>query len=68
MAKCEKIGAFALTEPDAGSDSGSLRTTAVSRDGGYVLNGEKRWIGNASFADVVVIWARAEDGRVGGFL
>jgi glutaryl-CoA dehydrogenase len=68
MAKCEKIGAFALTEPDAGSDPGSLRTTAVSRDGGYVLNGEKRWIGNASFADVVVIWARTEDGRVGGFL
>jgi glutaryl-CoA dehydrogenase len=68
MAKCEKIGAFGLTEPDAGSDPGSLTTTAASRDGGYVLNGEKKWIGNASFADVVVIWARTEDGRVGGFL
>ena len=68
MAKCERIGAFALTEPAAGSDPGSLKTTAVPRDGGYVLNGEKRWIGNASFADVVVIWARTEDGRVGGFL
>jgi glutaryl-CoA dehydrogenase len=67
MAKCEKIGAFGLTEPEAGSDPGSL-TTAVTKDGGYVLNGEKRWIGNASFADVVVIWARTEDGRVGGFL
>jgi glutaryl-CoA dehydrogenase len=68
MARCEKIGSFALTEPGAGSDPGSLTTTAVARDGGYVLNGEKRWIGNASFADVVVIWARTEDGRVGGFL
>jgi glutaryl-CoA dehydrogenase len=68
MAKCEKIGAFALTEPDAGSDPGSLTTTAASRDGGYVLDGEKRWIGNASFADVVVVWARTEDGRIGGFL
>ena len=67
MAKCEKIGAFGLTEPEAGSDPGSL-TTAVTKDGGYVLNGEKRWIGNASFADVVVIWARTEDGRIGGFL
>jgi glutaryl-CoA dehydrogenase len=68
MAKCEKIGAFGLTEPGAGSDPGSLTTTATSSDGGYVLNGEKKWIGNASFADVVVIWARTEDGLVGGFL
>jgi glutaryl-CoA dehydrogenase len=68
MAKCEKIGSFGLTEPDAGSDPGSLTTTAVAESGGYVLNGEKKWIGNASFADVVVIWARMEDGRVGGFL
>src|SRR5919202_1257676 len=57
MAKCEKIGCFGLTEPDAGSDPGSLMTSAVEKDGGYVLNGEKRWIGNASFADVAVIWA-----------
>jgi glutaryl-CoA dehydrogenase len=68
MAKCEKIGAFALTEPDAGSDPGSLTTTAASSDGGYVLNGSKRWIGNASFADVTVIWARDDEGQVGGFL
>ena len=68
MAKCEKIGAFALTEPEAGSDPGSLTTTAASSEGGYVLNGSKRWIGNASFADVTVIWARTEDGQVGGFL
>jgi glutaryl-CoA dehydrogenase len=68
MARCEKIGAFALTEPGAGSDPGSLTTTAAPGNGGYVLNGEKRWIGNASFADVVVIWARTEDGKIGGFL
>ena len=69
MARCEKIGAFALTEPEAGSDPGSLTTTAAPASGGtYVLNGSKRWIGNASFADVTVIWARTEDGRVGGFL
>jgi len=68
MARCEKIGAFALTEPGAGSDPGSMTTTAVAEEGGYVLNGEKRWIGNASFADVVVIWARTQDGKIGGFL
>ncbi|HEU4494109.1 MAG TPA: acyl-CoA dehydrogenase family protein [Rubrobacteraceae bacterium] len=68
MARCEKIGCFGLTEPEAGSDPGSLATTAVEQDGGYVLNGEKRWIGNASFADVAVIWARTEDGRIAGFL
>ena len=68
MARCEKVGCFGLTEPEAGSDPGSLSTTAVERDGGYVLSGEKKWIGNASFADVAVIWARTEDGRIGGFL
>jgi glutaryl-CoA dehydrogenase len=69
MAKCEKIGCFGLTEPEAGSDPGSLGTTAVKRDVGYVLNGEKKWIGNASFSDVAVIWARSEnEGRILGFL
>ena len=68
MARCEKIGSFALTEPGAGSDPGSLATTAALEDGGYVLNGEKRWIGNASFANVVVVWARTEGGKIGGFL
>jgi glutaryl-CoA dehydrogenase len=68
MATCEKIGCFGLTEPDAGSDPGSLTTTALQTDGGYVLDGEKRWIGNASFADVAVIWARTEDERIGCFL
>jgi glutaryl-CoA dehydrogenase len=68
MAKCEKIGCFGLTEPEAGSDPGSLGTTAVEKDGGYVLDGEKRWIGNASFSDVAVIWARTEGGEISGFL
>src|ERR687893_739627 len=68
MAKCEKVGCFGLTEPDAGSDPGSLGTTAVEESGGFVLNGEKKWIGNASFADVAVIWARMEDERIGCFL
>ena len=68
MAKCEKIGCFGLTEPEAGSDPGSLRTTAVENDGGYVLSGEKKWIGNASFSDVAVIWARTEDNMISGFL
>jgi glutaryl-CoA dehydrogenase len=68
MARCEKIGCFGLTEPEAGSDPGSLGTTAVERDGGYILEGEKKWIGNASFSDVAVIWARTEEGKILGFL
>ena len=68
MARCEKIGCFGLTEPEAGSDPGSLSTTAVEKDGGYALSGEKKWIGNASFSDVAVIWARTEDNKISGFL
>ncbi|MGH3145289.1 MAG: acyl-CoA dehydrogenase family protein [Rubrobacter sp.] len=68
MARCEKIGCFGLTEPEAGSDPGSMTTTAVESEGGYVLNGEKKWIGNAAFSDVAVIWARTEEGRISGFL
>ncbi|MHA7301717.1 acyl-CoA dehydrogenase family protein [Pseudarthrobacter sp. MDT1-22] len=69
MARLEKIGAFGLTEPDHGSDSVRLETSA-RRDGDhYILNGRKRWIGNASFADVVVLWARDEaDGKVKAFI
>lgn len=68
MARLEKIGAFALTEPDHGSDSVALETTA-RRDGDtYVLDGAKRWIGNGTIADVVVVWARGDDGEVKGFL
>jgi glutaryl-CoA dehydrogenase len=68
MARLEKIGAFGLTEPNHGSDAVALEARA-HRDGtAYVLNGAKRWIGNASMADVVIIWARDDDGQVGGFL
>jgi glutaryl-CoA dehydrogenase len=68
MARLETIGAFGLTEPEHGSDSVSMETTA-RRDGDeFILNGAKRWIGNASFADVVIIWARDEAGDVGAYL
>jgi glutaryl-CoA dehydrogenase len=69
MAKLEKIGAFALTEPAHGSDSVALETSA-RRDGDvWVLDGAKRWIGNGSVADVIVVFARSdEDGQVKGFL
>ena len=69
MARCEKIGAFALTEPNHGSDSVALETSA-RRDGDeWVIDGVKRWIGNGTIADVVVVWARSEeDGQVKGFL
>ena len=68
MARIEKIGAFGLTEPNHGSDAVALETRA-QRDGNeYIINGAKRWIGNASFADVTVIWARDDEGNVGGFL
>jgi glutaryl-CoA dehydrogenase len=69
MARLEKIGAFALTEPDHGSDSIALETSA-RRDGDtWVLDGRKKWIGNGSIADVVVVWARdVADGQVKGFL
>lgn len=70
MGRMERIGAFALTEPEGGSDvSLGLRTTA-RRDGDHwVLNGAKRWIGNATFADLTVVWARDEDdGQVKGFV
>jgi glutaryl-CoA dehydrogenase len=68
MAKLEKIGAFGLTEPDHGSDSVALETSAARVGDEYVLNGAKRWIGNASIADVTVVWARDADGDVGGYL
>jgi glutaryl-CoA dehydrogenase len=68
MARMEKIGAFGLTEPEHGSDAVALETSA-RRDGDHwVLDGTKRWIGNASFADLVIVWARDDDGKVGGFV
>jgi glutaryl-CoA dehydrogenase len=68
MARLDKLGAFALTEPNHGSDSVALETTARRVGDSYVINGAKRWIGNGSLADVIVVWARTEDGHVKGFL
>ncbi|WP_435061868.1 acyl-CoA dehydrogenase family protein [Amycolatopsis thermoflava] len=70
MAAMDKIGAFAMTEPLGGSDvAGGMRTTAKREGDTWVLNGAKRWIGNATFADLVVVWARdVDDNRVKGFV
>lgn len=69
MAQLEKTGAFALTEPEHGSDSVSLETSARKEGGAWVLNGHKRWIGNGHAADVVVIYARDDaDGQVKAFV
>jgi glutaryl-CoA dehydrogenase len=68
LASAEKLGAFALTEPDHGSDSIALETSAVRDGDEFVLNGQKRWIGHGSVGDVTVVWARTEDGEVSGFL
>jgi glutaryl-CoA dehydrogenase len=68
MARIEKIGAFGLTEPNHGSDAVALETRAHRVGDEYVIDGAKRWIGNASFADVTIIWARDDEGKVGGFL
>jgi len=64
----EAIGCFGLTEPDAGSDPGAMRTTAKRDGSDWILNGAKMWITNGSIADVAVVWARTEDGKINGFL
>lgn len=70
MQRMDKIGAFGLTEPDGGSDVSQGMRTSCKFDGeNWVINGQKKWIGNATFADVTIIWARDEDsGHVKGFL
>ena len=70
LASGEKIGCFGLTEPDAGSDPGGMKTRATKTDGGYLLNGAKMWISNSPIADVFVVWAKsdAHDGKVVGFV
>jgi glutaryl-CoA dehydrogenase len=62
------IGCFGLTEPDAGSDPGSMRTHAKRDGSDWVLNGSKMWITNGTVADVAVVWARTGDGKINGFL
>ncbi|HMR35542.1 MAG TPA: acyl-CoA dehydrogenase family protein, partial [Paracoccus sp. (in: a-proteobacteria)] len=70
LASGEWIGCFGLTEPDAGSDPGGMRTVARKVPGGYVLNGTKMWISNAPLADVFVVWAKSEahGGKIRGFV
>ena len=68
MATGELVGCFGLTEPDAGSDPGSMLSRAKKVEGGYELNGSKTWITNAPIADVFVIWAKDEQGVLRGFI
>ncbi|MDP6330319.1 MAG: acyl-CoA dehydrogenase [SAR324 cluster bacterium] len=68
LATGEIAGCFGLTEPDHGSDPGSMETRAISENGGYHLNGNKMWITNSPIADVFVVWAKTEDGVIRGFL
>ncbi|MFC3723757.1 acyl-CoA dehydrogenase [Neoaquamicrobium sediminum] len=70
LASGEWIGCFGLTEPDAGSDPGGMKTRAVKTDGGYRLKGSKMWISNAPIADVFVVWAKsaAHDNQIRGFV
>ena len=62
------MGCFGLTEPDHGSDPGSMKTRAVKKGNEYVLNGTKLWITNGSVAEVAVVWAKGDDGEIGGYL
>jgi glutaryl-CoA dehydrogenase len=64
----EAIGCFGLTEPDAGSDPASMRTTARRDGADWILNGAKMWITNGTVADVATVWARTQDGAINGFL
>jgi glutaryl-CoA dehydrogenase len=64
----EALGCFGLTEPDHGSDPGAMKTRAVKKGNEYVLNGTKLWITNGSVADVAVVWAKGDDGEIGGYL
>ena len=68
MAKGEMIGCFGLTEPDAGSDPGSMKSTAKKIKGGYKLSGSKTWITNSPIADLLIIWAKDEEGLLRGFI
>ncbi|SDD99282.1 acyl-CoA dehydrogenase [Rhodospira trueperi] len=68
LATGEWVGCFGLTEPDAGSDPGSMRTRARAVDGGYLLTGSKMWITNSPIADVFVVWAKTDDDTIRGFV
>ena len=64
----EFVGCFGLTEPDAGSDPASMRTRAKTADGGFILNGSKTWISNSPLADVLLVWAKDDEGKIRGYL
>ena len=68
MHEGDAIGCFGLTEPDAGSDPGAMRTNARRDGSDWILNGSKMWITNGSIADVAVVWARTQEGQINGFL
>ncbi|MEQ9663853.1 MAG: acyl-CoA dehydrogenase [Parasphingopyxis sp.] len=68
LATGEWVGCFGLTEPDAGSDPGGMKTRAKEVDGGYSLTGSKMWISNSPIADVMVVWAKDEGGVIRGFI
>ncbi|WP_226702941.1 acyl-CoA dehydrogenase [Microbulbifer elongatus] len=68
LASGEWVGCFGLTEPDAGSDPGGMKTRAKSVDGGYRLTGSKMWITNSPIADVFVVWAKDDEGDIRGFV
>ena len=68
LASGELIGCFGLTEPDAGSDPSSMKTTATKVKGGYSLTGSKMWISNSPFADIAVVWAKDENKRIHGLI
>lgn len=68
LATGEFVGCFGLTEPDAGSDPSSMRTTAKKVDGGFLLKGSKMWITNSPIADVFVVWAKDDEGLINGFI
>src|ERR1035441_8729156 len=68
LARGESIGCFGLTEPDHGSDPGSMVTRARAASGGYRLTGSKTWISNSPFADVFVVWAKTDDDAIRGFI
>ena len=68
LASGELIGCFGLTEPDHGSDPGGMKSRARNVDGGFELTGTKMWISNSPIADVFIVWAKNEEGRVKGFI
>ena len=68
LASGEIVGCFGLTEPDAGSDPGSITTRARQDEGHWVLNGAKMWITNGTIADIAVVWAKDETGKIRGFI